>query len=49
MNIKKKIISLKDELIELRRDFHKHPKLGFEGHRTSGIITNYLEKCGLNV
>ena len=49
MNIKKKITSLKDELIELRRDFHKHPELGFEEHRTSEIVANYLEKCGLNV
>ena len=49
MNIKKKITSLKDELIELRRDFHKNPELGFGEHRTSEIIANYLEKCGLNV
>lgn len=49
MNIKKKITSLKDELIELRRDLHKHPELGFEEHRTSEIVANYLEKCGLNV
>lgn len=44
MNIKKKIISLKDELIELRRDFHKHPELGFKEYRTSEIVANYLEK-----
>jgi len=49
MNIKKQITSLKDELIEVRRDFHKHPELGFEEHRTSEIVANYLEKCGLNV
>lgn len=49
MNIKKQITSLKDELIRLRRDFHKHPELGFEEHRTSEIVANYLEKCGLNV
>ncbi|PKP61193.1 amidohydrolase [Candidatus Atribacteria bacterium HGW-Atribacteria-1] len=49
MNIKKKISSLKDELIELRRDFHKHPELGFEEYRTSKIAANYLEKCGLDV
>ena len=29
MNVKKKITSLKDELIELRRDFHKHSELEF--------------------
>lgn len=49
MNIKKKISSLKDELIELRRDFHKYPELGFEEHRTSEIVANYLEGCGLDV
>jgi len=49
MDIKKKIISLKDELIELRRDFHKHPELGFEEYKTAEIVANYLEKCGLNV
>ncbi len=49
MNIKKKILSLKDELIELRRDFHKYPELGFEEHRTSEIVANYLEGCGLDV
>lgn len=49
MNINKKITSLEGELIELRRDFHKHPELGFEEHRTSKIVANYLEGCGLNV
>jgi len=49
MNIKKRITSLKDELIELRRDFHKHPELGFKEYRTSEIVANYLEKCELNV
>ena len=49
MNIKKRITSLKDELIELRRDFHKHPALGFKEYRTSEIVANYLEKCELNV
>ncbi|HBY57146.1 MAG TPA: amidohydrolase [Candidatus Atribacteria bacterium] len=49
MNIKKKITSLKDELIELRRDFHKHPELGFKEYRTAEIVANYLEKCGLKV
>jgi amidohydrolase len=49
MDIKKKITSLKDELIELRRDFHKHPELGFEEYKTAEIVANYLEKYGLNV
>ena len=49
MNLKKKITSLKDELIELRRDFHKYPELGFKEYRTAEIVANYLEKCGLKV
>jgi len=49
MDIKKKITSLKDELIKLRRDFHEHPELGFKEYRTSKIVANYLDKCGLEV
>ncbi len=49
MNIKKEIEMLKDELIALRRDFHQHPELGFQEHRTSEIVANYLEDCGLEV
>lgn len=49
MDIKKEIELLKEELINLRRDFHKYPELGFQEYRTSEIIANYLEKCGLVV
>lgn len=42
MNIKNEIVILKDELINLRRDFHQHPELGFEEFRTSAIIADYL-------
>lgn len=44
MNIKKKRTSLKDELIELRRDFHKYSEPEFKEHRTSEIIADYLKK-----
>ncbi len=47
--IEKKIESLKDELLTLRRDFHQHPELGFEEHRTAGIVADYLQDCGLKV
>ncbi|MCD6427125.1 MAG: amidohydrolase [Caldisericaceae bacterium] len=49
MDIKEEVLSLKDELVSLRRDFHKHPELGFNEKRTAGIVENYLKDCGLEV
>jgi amidohydrolase len=33
----------------LRRDFHRHPELGFQENRTAGIIRRELEALGLEV
>ncbi|NLY45686.1 MAG: amidohydrolase [Tissierella sp.] len=49
MDIKREITDLRDELIELRRDFHQHPELGFEEYRTGKIVGDYLEKLGIEV
>ena len=46
-NIKKRIDELKSELIQLRRDFHRHPELGFNEYRTADVIENYLWSLGL--
>ncbi len=48
-DIKKEVELLRDELIELRRDFHKHPELGYEEYRTSEIVHDYLKDLGLEV
>ncbi|MGD0821919.1 MAG: amidohydrolase [Desulfomonilia bacterium] len=40
---------LRDEVIRLRRDFHRHPELGFEEKRTSSIIAEYLRGLGIEV
>ncbi len=34
---------------ELRRDFHRHPELGFEEVRTAGIVARELTNLGLEV
>lgn len=34
---------------ELRRDFHRHPELGFQEVRTAGIVANHLRELGLEV
>jgi len=49
MEIKQRISQLNDELIRLRRDFHKHPELGLEEFRTADKVTDYLEDIGLEV
>lgn len=39
--------ALAPELIELRRDLHRHPELSFSEHRTSGIVADRLRALGL--
>ena len=36
-----------DELVSLRREFHRHPELGFEEHKTQEKIIAYLKDLGL--
>ncbi len=37
------------ELIELRRDLHAHPELGFQEHRTAEVVSRSLRAWGLEV
>jgi amidohydrolase len=37
------------ELVEIRRDFHRHPEVSWEEVRTSQKIADYCEKLGLAV
>jgi amidohydrolase len=41
--------AMRDELVARRRDFHMHPELAFEEHRTSGIVAEALNELGLEV
>ncbi|MDL1909930.1 amidohydrolase [Chloroflexi bacterium CFX6] len=41
--------AISEELIEWRRDFHQHPEIGFDLHRTSKIVAEELEKMGYRV
>ncbi|GAA3617218.1 amidohydrolase [Kineosporia mesophila] len=36
-----------DELIDVRRDIHAHPELGFQEFRTTGLVFDRLAKAGL--
>jgi carboxypeptidase Ss1 len=41
--------AMQDRIVAWRRDFHKHPELGFQETRTSGIVAEELERLGLKV
>jgi len=43
MNIKDRVAKLNDELIQIRRDFHKNPELSGREHRTGQKICEYLK------
>lgn len=38
---------IKKDIINLRRDLHMHPELGFEEYRTSGVIEKTLKSLGI--
>jgi amidohydrolase len=41
------VLALVDEVIDLRRDLHRHPELGFEEIRTSARVARFLSDMGL--
>lgn len=43
------IDSYADDLTAIRRDLHAHPEIGFEEHRTSGIVAEKLAQWGIEV
>ena len=48
-DFKNEASALFDEMVRMRRDFHRYPELGFEETRTSGIIAERLQELGLEV
>ncbi|NIM57438.1 MAG: amidohydrolase [Candidatus Aminicenantes bacterium] len=48
-DLKKDIKELTPQLIEWRRDFHRHPEIAYKEHRTSSVIRKFLESLGLPV
>lgn len=48
-NIAAKATDIAETLSMIRRDIHKHPELGFQEHRTAGIVSDILENAGIEV
>ncbi len=38
---------IEPELIAIRRDIHAHPELGFQEHRTAGVVARELTRLGI--
>lgn len=49
MPIIDQIAVFQDDLTVIRRDFHAHPEIGFEEHRTSARVAEFLESWGVQV
>ncbi|KAL6045531.1 Hippurate hydrolase [Balamuthia mandrillaris] len=47
MSLERVVESLKDTLVEVRRDIHQHPETAFKEVRTSGVVLSYLQSVGL--
>jgi amidohydrolase len=47
--VQSEAFALRDQLIAWRRDFHRHPELGMQEFRTSGIVAKYLSSLGMEV
>ena len=48
-SLREKINEMKDWLVEIRREIHMHPELGFEEVETSRLVSGWLERFGLQV
>lgn len=48
-NISGTVKGLAQAMIDLRRDFHQHPELGFQEVRTAGVVARRLAELGYAV
>lgn len=48
-DFKREAESIYDDMVELRRDLHRHPELGFQETRTSGVVADRLNHLGFEV
>ena len=49
MDATSRLTDWQDEMTAWRRDFHAHPEIGFEEHRTSEIVAGKLAEWGIEV
>lgn len=48
-DIKRISCDIKEKIISIRRELHRNPELGFNEYKTSQLISNHLQRLGLEV
>ena len=48
-NLEQEIVKIKDELILMRKDFHRFPEVGFKEYRTAEKVAEYMKSLGLEI
>jgi amidohydrolase len=49
MDIKERVNNHRDLVVQLRRDLHRIPEVGYTEHKTAAFVADYLQKEGLAV
>ena len=49
MHINPEVLKLKNKIISIRRDIHKHPELSFQEFRTAKLVSDQLRSFGISV
>jgi len=47
MDLKAEIKAVEPEVVEIRRDIHRHPEMGKEEFRTAELVERHLGECGI--
>jgi amidohydrolase len=48
-SLEQDVAKIREELVDLRKELHRFPEVGFKEHRTAARVTKYMQELGLDV